>query len=127
MKRKLTTKQRLNDHARRAAELDERRQVQVGQQLTTINRLLLLHKAVETFLHETDQHEAWQAYLGHVTAEPCYICGDHMNHYGVAHSDATGDKRTRADVDAAAAAAEPEPVGSTERDAGPESPTLQAT
>lgn len=29
---------------------------------------------------------------------PCFICGHEFDHYGVEHSIATGDGRTRADV-----------------------------
>jgi hypothetical protein len=100
MKRKLTTKGRLHALARRADETDEHRRDQIARQLTLINRLLLLHKAMQTFMASLDGEvlEQWEAYLAHVTAEPCAICGDQMNHYGEPHGVVTGDGRTRADT-----------------------------
>lgn len=150
MKRKPTTKDRLHEVVRRADEADARNRQVAANQIQTINRMLLLLRATQTFLESIDATKDWEIYLAHVTADACYICGDKMNHYGVPHSEATGDGKTRADVaadkakadlvatgvneddaeravDAALAAyaapTEPEPVGSGERDAEPETPT----
>ncbi len=61
---------------------------------------------MEIFIEEQDLTDAWTAYRDHVSEEPCYICKRPDNHFGIPHSEAVGDTKTRAEVDAERAAAE---------------------
>lgn len=91
-----------------AAALDTRRQEQIQNQINSINRLLAVNTALQSFIDGQGLTEVWteyrQEYLDLVTdhAGPCGICGAPNDHLGLPHSLATGDGRTRADVTATA-------------------------
>lgn len=96
-----------------AAALDSRRQHQIRNQVEAINRLMAggtydeemakLHLMLAgaqhyvEFLHELLRENN----IATPAAESCGICGNPVDHFGVPHSVATGDGRTRADVAAA--------------------------
>lgn len=98
MKRKPSRSERLRDTVARADQQDEMRRNQIGNQMKAIENLLSLIRAMSAFIEEAGQTEAWEAYRNHASSEPCYICGRQDNHFGVPHSQATNDGRTRADV-----------------------------
>lgn len=47
-----------------------------------------------------EDEAAYAAWLEWVRADPCFICKDKDNHFGVPHGLATGDGKTRKDVPA---------------------------
>lgn len=58
-----------------------------------------------TEIHHVREIDHARIEAEYMTGEPCFICGDPADHYGVTHAAATGDGRVRADVEEATRAA----------------------
>lgn len=93
-----------------AARLDSRRQHQINNQVQSINRLMTdgtydtEMERLQLMLAGSQEYIGLLLELLHENKIPlpgsdaCGICGNPVDHYGVPHSVATGDGRTRADA-----------------------------